>query len=214
MTLKFYFHPLSSYSHKALIALYENGIAFEPRSVSDARHAAELEELWPVMRFPLLRDEARDWTVPEASIIIEYLAQHYPGPVKLVPDDPDCARQVRLRDRFFDNYLHAHVQKFAFDHVRPEGTHDAYGVAQAKQQYFVALGMVEKALAGRTWAMGEAFTMADCAAAPPLFYGNRFFGPFRDSHPLTTAYLERLMARPSYARALREAEPYFHMLPK
>lgn len=214
MTLKLYFHPLSSYSHKALIALYENAIAFEPRPVDDAQNAAELKALWPVMRFPLLRDDARDWTVPEASIIIEYLAQHYPGTIRLLPDDADRARQVRLRDRFFDNYLHAHVQKFAFDHVRPAGTHDAYGVEQAKQQYFVALDMVEKSLAGKSWAMGEDFTMADCAAAPPLFYGNRFFGPFRDSHPVTAAYLERLMARPSYARALREAEPYFHMLPK
>lgn len=214
MTLKLYFHPLSSYSHKALIALYENDIAFERRPVDNAQYAAELKALWPIARFPVLRDDARDWTVPEASIIIEYLAQHYPGPVKIVPEDADRARQVRLRDRFFDNYLHAHVQKFAFDHMRPEGTRDAYGVEQAKAQYFVALDMVEQSLAGKTWAMGDDFTMADCAAAPPLFYGNRFFGPFRASHPAAAAYLERLMARPSYARALREAEPYFHFLPK
>ena len=214
MTLKLYFHPLSSYSHKALIALYENAIAFEPRPVDNAQYADELKAFWPLMRFPVLRDDARDWTVPEASIIIEYLAQHHPGPVRLVPDDPDLARQVRLRDRFFDNYLHAHVQKFAFDRIRAQGNHDEYGVAEAKKQYFAALDMLEKSLAGKTWAMGEEFTMADCAAAPPLFYGNRFFGPFRDSHPQATAYLERLMARPSYARALREAAPYFHLLPK
>lgn len=214
MTLKLYFHPLSSYSHKALIAFYENDIAFEPKSVGDPANAAELKRLWPLMRFPLLRDEARDHTVPEATIIIEYLAQHYPGSVRLVPADPDRARQVRMRDRFFDNYLHAPVQKFAFDFLRPEDKRDPYGVAESKAMYFTALDMVETSMANKTWAMGDEFTMADCAAAPPLFYGNRFFGPFDATHPNATAYLRRLMARPSYARALREAEPYFELLPK
>jgi glutathione S-transferase len=214
MTLKLYFHPLSSYSHKALIALYENDTAFEPKSVSDADNAAELKRLWPLMRFPVLRDEARAHTVPEASIIIEYLGLHYPGGVKLVPDDPDRARQVRMRDRFFDNYLHAQVQKFAFDKRRPEDSRDAYGVEQARVEYFAALDLLETSMAAKTWAIGDEFTMADCAAAPALFYGNRFFGPFRESHPNSAAYLDRLMARESYARALREAQPYFHMLPK
>jgi len=213
MSLELYLHPLSSYSHKALIAFYENDVAFEPRRVDDPVIYDELKSIWPLARFPLLRDTARDRIVPEASIIIEYLAQHYPGKVKLVPDDADLARQVRMRDRFFDNYLHAQVQKFAFDHVRPADQRDAYGVEEARAMYFKALDMVESSMASKTWAMGDDFTMADCAAGPPLFYGNRFFGPFNDTHKNATAYLERLMSRPSYARALDEAKPFFHYLP-
>ena len=213
MALQLYLHPLSSYSHKALMAFYENDIAFEPRRVDDPAVYEELKGIWPLARFPFLRDSARDHVVPEATIIIEYLAQHYPGKVKLIPDDPDLARQVRMRDRFFDNYLHAPVQKFAFDHVRPADKRDAYGVEEARTMYFKALDMVETSIGNKTWAMGDDFTMADCAAAPPLFYGNRFFGPFTDTHKNAAAYLERLMARPSYARALEEAKPFFHYLP-
>lgn len=214
MNLKLYLHPLSSYCHKALIAFYENDIPFEPKRVDDATVAAEFRKLWPIGRFPLLRDDSRDATVPESSIIIEYLALHYPGRTKLVPADPDLARKVRMRDRFFDNYMHTPMQKLAFDRLRPEDKRDAYGVEEAKAMYRTALDMVETAMAGSTWVMGEEFTMADCAAAPPLFYGSRFFGSFRSSHKNASAYLDRLMARPSYARALKEAEPFMHLLPK
>lgn len=213
MTLKLYMHPLSSYCHKALIAFYENDIPFEKMRVDDAGVGAEFKKMWPVGRFPVLHDDSRDAMVPESSIIIEYLALHYPGKVKLIPDNPDLARKVRMRDRFFDNYLHAAVQKFAFDSLRPKDKHDTYGVDEARAMYRTALDMVETAMAGSQWALGDDFTMADCAAAPPLFYGNRFFGSFRSSHKNAAAYLDRLMARPSYARALKEAEPYFHMLP-
>jgi glutathione S-transferase len=214
MALELYLHPLSSYCHKVLIALYENGIPFEPKRVDDPAVARELKAMWPVARFPVLRDTSRGVTVPESSIIIEYLALHYPGPVKLLPDDPDGALQVRLCDRFFDNYLHAPMQKFAFDSMRPAEKRDAYGVEEAKAMHRTALDRLESDMAGRTWAMGDDFTLADCAAAPVLFYGDRFFGPFRETHPRTMAYLARLMARPSYARALREAEPYMHLVPK
>lgn len=213
MNLKLYMHPLSSYCHKALIAFYENEIPFEAKRVDDASVGAEFKKMWPVGRFPVLRDESRDATVPESSIIIEYLALHYPGKVKLVPDDPDQARKARMRDRFFDNYMHAPMQKFAFDRLRPEDKRDSYGVDEARGMYRTALDMVETAMAGSKWALGDSFTMADCSAAPPLFYGSRFFGSFRSTHKNTAAYLDRLMARPSYARALKEAEPYFHMLP-
>lgn len=214
VTLKLYMHPLSSYTHKTLIAFYENDIPFEARVLGDAAAAGELKALWPVGRFPVLRDEARGRTIPESSAIVEYLALHHPGPVRLIPDDPDLAIEARMRDRFFDNYLHAPVQKFAFDARRPEGRHDTYGVEEAKAMYRTALDILEAEIAGRTWIVGDAFTLADCAAAPALFYGERFYGPFRDSHPNALAYLDRLMARPSYARALREAEPYFGLLPK
>ncbi len=210
--MKLYLHPLSSYCHKALIAFYENNIAFEPVIV-DGSTFADFKKLWPLGKFPVLHDEARDQVVPESTIIIEYLAQHYPGRVKLVPDDPDRARQVRMRDRFFDQYLHTPMQKFAADHMRPTDHRDPYGLDEARRAYRAALDMVETDLAGKTWVMGDDFTMADCAAAPALFYGNRFYGPFRDSHPTAMAYLDRLLARPSYARALEEAKPYMHYLP-
>lgn len=213
MSLKLYMHPLSSYCHKAMIAFYENEIPFEAKRVDDPEIFGELKNLWPIGRFPLLRDESRDRLVPEASIIIEYLAQHYPGKVKLIPDDPDLARQVRMRDRFFDNYMHAPMQKFAFDRVRPQDKRDEYGVDEARALYRTALDMIEVSMANKTWAMGDEFTMADCAAAPTLYYGNRFFGPFRESHPNTTAYLDRLCSRPSYARALEGAKPFFKFLP-
>jgi glutathione S-transferase len=213
VTLKLYMHPLSSYCHKALIAFYENDIPFEPKLI-DGVSVGDFKKLWSLGKFPVLQDEGRQEMVPESTIVIEYLALHYPGRVKLIPEDPDLARRVRLRDRFFDNYLHTPMQKFPGDHLRPPGNRDPFGVEEAKTTYRTALDMVESEMAAKTWAMGEQFTMADCAAAPALFFGNRFYGPFRQSHPNAMAYLDRLMARPSYARALKEAEPYMHLLPK
>ncbi len=212
--LTLYLHPLSSYCHKALIAFYENDVPFEPKRVDDPAVYGELKSLWPMARFPVLRDATRGATIPESTIIIEYLARHYPGPVKLIPDDPDRAIQVRLADRFFDNYLHTPMQKFASDRMRPQDKRDAYGLEEARAHYLRALDRIESEIADRIWATGDEFTLADCAAAPALYYGNHFYGPFRETHPRAMAYLGRLMARPSYARALREAEPYMHLLPK
>lgn len=214
MKLELYLHPLSSYCHKVLIALYENDIPFAAKRVDDPGVGKDLRALWPIGRFPVLRDESRGVTVPESTIIIEYLARHYPGPVSLLPDDPGRELEARLRDRLFDLYLHTPMQKFAFDRMRPPEKRDPHGVDEAAALYRTALDRFESEIAGRTWAIGDEFTLADCAAAPALFYGSRFFGPFRESHPRTTAYLERLMARPSYARALEEAKPYMHLLPK
>jgi len=214
MALELYLHPLSSYCHKALIAFYENGIPFEPKRVDDPAVYAELKSRWPLARFPVLRDASRGVTIPESSIIVEYLALHYPGPVKLIPDDPDRALQVRLADRFFDSYLHTPMQKFASDRNRPAGERDPHGLEHAKVLYRTALDRFESEIADRAWVMGDDFTLADCAAGPTLFYGDRFFGPLRETHPRAMAYLERLKARPSYARALREAEPFMHLLPK
>ena len=214
MTLKLYMHPLSSFTHKVLIAFYENDIPFEAKRLDDATVAGEFRKMWPIARFPLLRDESRDRVVPESSIIIEYLALHYPGKVKLLPDDPELAREVRLRDRFFDSYLHTPMQKVPADRLRPEGKRDPLGVDEARAMYRTALDMLESELAGKRWVMGEDFTMADCAAAPALFYGHQFFGPFRETHNNVMAYLDRLMARASFARVLQEAKPYMHMVPK
>jgi len=213
MALKLYLHPLSSYCHKALMALYENDTPFQPILI-DATTIGAFRKLWPLGKFPLLHDEARGELVPESTIIIEYLNLHYPGKVALIPADPERARQVRMHDRFFDLYLHTPMQKFAADRLRPPDRRDPYGLDEARRAYIAALDMVESDLAGKTWVMGEEFTMADCAAGPALFYGNRFYGPLRETHPVSMAYLDRLMQRPSYARALREAEPFMHLLPK
>jgi glutathione S-transferase len=214
MSLTLHFHPLSSFCHKALIALYENETPFTPHIVDFANEAssAEFRKLWPIAKIPVLRDDARDWTVPEASIIIEYLAQHYPGPTKLVPDDAERARQTRLRDRFFDLYVNVPMQKIVTDKLRPPGKSDPHGVDEAKALLHTALGMIEHDMAAKTWAIGDAFGMADCAAAPALFYADKVM-PLAGTHPLAARYLARLMDRPSFARALHEAQPYFAMFP-
>jgi len=215
MSLKLYFHPLSSFCWKALVALYENDTPFEPHLVDlgDAASNAAFKKIWPIGKFPVLRDEARDQTIPESSIIIEYLTRHYPGRTKLVPEDADLARETRLRDRFYDLYVHVPMQKVVTDRLRPKGMNDPYGVEQAKAQILTALGMIEPEMATKTWAMGEAFTMADCAAAPALYYANLVV-PFSTTHENAAAYLGRLLDRPSFARAVREAEPYRHLFPK
>jgi len=214
MSLKLYFHPLSSFCQKALIALYENDTPFEPTMVNllDEAAAAAFKRIWPIGKFPVLRDEARDRTVPESSIIIEYLAQHYPGKSRLVPDDADLARQTRLRDRFFDLYLHLPMQKVVTDKLRPVGKNDAYGVEEAKGMIRTALGMLDQDIATKSWAMGEAFTLADCAAAAPLFFSNKLV-PFGESRNSLCSYFERLGRRPSIARTFEEARPYLKFFP-
>jgi glutathione S-transferase len=215
MSLTLYFHPFSSFCQKVLIALYENATPFQPKLIDlgDLASRAELEQIWPICKFPVLRDEARDWTIPESSTIIEYLAQHYPGPSQLVPTDPDLARQVRMRDRFFDNYVEVPMQKIVADRLRPADKKDPFGVDQARRQLQVSLDMTERAMAKQTWAIGEQFTMADCAAAPGLYYV-QLVQPFDQSHPHATAYFRRLMARPSFARVVSEAEPYRKLFPQ
>jgi glutathione S-transferase len=215
MSLTLYFHPRSSFCQKALIALYENDTPFEPRIIDllDEVSSAELKRIWPIGKFPVLRDGVRDCTIPEASIIIEYLAQHYPGRVPLVPADPELARQTRLRDRFFDLYVNVPIGKIVTDRLRPAGRNDPHGVDEAKRLLQTALGMIEQEMVTPGWAVGDAFTQADCAAAPALFYANIVM-PFADTHRNTSAYLDRLKQRPAFARALREAEPYLKMMPQ
>lgn len=214
MSLTLHFHPLASYCHKALIALYENGTPFTPKLVdlsSEAERAAMLK-LWPIGKFPVLRDEVRDQTIPESSIIIEYLDRHYPGNIRFIPEDADLAWRTRLRDRFYDLYVHEPMQKIVVDRLRPPGNSDAFGVDEARARLLNSYGMIDREMAAATWAMGDAFSLADCAAAPALFYANEVV-PF-GTHKHVAAYFERLKARPSYARVLREAEPYFAMFPR
>jgi glutathione S-transferase len=214
MSLTLYYHPLASYCWKALIALYENDTPFEPHIVDlmDPTSAAAFKKIWPIGKFPVLRDEARGVTVPEASIVIEYLALHYPGRTQLVPTDPEQAWRVRLGDRIYDHYVNDPMAKIVTDRIRPAGRNDPHGVEEARTLLRTALDVVEAETAGRTWAVGEAFTMADCAAAPALFYADKVM-PFAGTHRHAAAYLARLTQRPSFARVLQEAQPYFKMFP-
>jgi len=215
MSLTLHFHPLSSFCWKALIALYENDIPFTAHSVDlgNAAERAALLKLWPIGKFPVLRDDARGETVPESSIIIEYLDIHYPGRTRFTPADPGAALQARLRDRFYDLYVHLPMQKAMGDRLRPVDKTDPHGVAEARMQLKTSYRMIEAQMAANTWAIGEAFSMADCAALPSLFYAN-MVEPFGGTHPNVSAYFERLKARPSIARVMKQAEPYFSMVPK
>lgn len=215
MALTLYFHPLSSFCQKVLIALYENDTPFMPRitNLGDANDRAELLAMWPIGKFPVLHDDSRNQVVAETSIIIEYLEQHYPGKTKLIPTDADAARQVRFADRFYDLYVNETMQKIVGDRLRPKESKDPFGVGQAKARLKTVYDMIEKDMDGPTWATGESYTMADCAASPALFYANNVL-PFGSEHRNVTAYFDRLQARSSYKRAREEAEPYFHLFPK
>ena len=214
MTLTLHYHPLSSYSWKALIPLHEHATPFE-RVIVDYGDPASRDAhfaLWPIGKIPVLHDAARGETVPEASVIIDYLDRHYPGPATLVPADPDQAWRARLWDRFFDLHVHTHVQKIVGDRIRPAGRQDPHGVADARAQLTAALGYLETQAPARTWFLGEAFGLVDCAAMPALYYADRV-QPFGTGQGAVRAYLDRLMARPSAARVIKEAEPYFSMFP-
>jgi glutathione S-transferase len=214
MSLKLFLHPLSSYCQKVLVAFYENGTPFEPVFVNlgDAESSRELRTLWPIGKFPVLRDEGRRVTVPESSIIIEYLDRHYPGATRLVPDGNDAQWQTRLKDRFYDLHVHSHMQKIVGDRLRPTNKRDPFGVDQAKAAIGAAYDMIDAEMAERHWAMGDAFSIADCSAAPALFYA-KLTVPFGERKNLT-AYFERLASRSSFARVTEEAKPYFHLFPK
>jgi glutathione S-transferase len=213
--LTLHFHPLSSFCWKVLIALYENDTPFTPNMVNlgDEAERAALLKLWPVGKFPVLRDDARDQTVPETSIIIEYLGQYYPGRTRFIPADPDLAWQTRLRDRFYDFYVHLPMQKIVGDRLRPEAAKDPHGVEEARERLRSCYDMIDQQMTSSSWAMGEAFGLADCAAFPALFYSDKV-EPLGEKHGNAAAYLERLKARPSVARVLKEAEPYFKMFPQ
>ena len=202
---RLYAHPFSSYCQKVLVALYENGTPFDYRSLEDAQNNAELAALWPMKRFPVLADGER--TVLEASCIIEYLQLRHPGPVRLIPEDRDAALEVRMLDRFFDNYVSTPQQKVVFDALCAEADRDPHGVRKARAMLETAYAWLDARMAARTWAAGDAFSLADCAAAPFLFYADwtHAIDP-RFAH--VRAYRERLLARPSFKRAVDEARPY------
>lgn len=212
MSMELYAHPFSSYCQKALIALYENGIPFAFRMLGPGheKEAAEHAARWPLKRMPLLVDGGR--TVVEASIIIEHLGIHHPGPVRLIPAEPAAALEVRMLDRFFDNYVMTPMQKIVGDCLRPAGNRDSHGVAEARRLLDAAYGWLDGTLAGRNWAAGDSFTLADCAAAPALFYAD-WVQPVDPAFAHACAYRKRLLERPSVARAVDEARPYRSLFP-
>ncbi|HVY90674.1 MAG TPA: glutathione S-transferase family protein [Hyphomonadaceae bacterium] len=215
MTLRLHLHPLSSYCWKTLIAFYEAGVPFESQIVdlSDAKQREEFYKLTPLGKFPVLVDEASGKGFPESSIIIEYLATNYPSAAKLIPADKELALRVRLSDRFYDNYVHNYMQDIVADRIRPADKKDPYGVEQTRAKLDASLSLVDRDMAEGGWATGLTFTMGDCAAAPALYYANRVM-PFGERHAGAARYLERLVARPSVQRVIKEAEPYFHMFPQ
>jgi glutathione S-transferase len=214
MSLKLYFHPLASFCHKALIAFYEAGIAFEAVIVdlADPASSAAFKAIWPMGKMPVLRDEGRGQTIAESTIVIEYLQAHYCRGMRFIPADADAAWQARMWDRFFDNYMQEPMQKIVVDRLRPPGRNDAFGVEQAVAQLQQAYAVLESQMESKTWAMGDEFTLADCAAAPALFYADTVV-PFEAGHRNLRGYFQRLTERPAFARVLAEAEPYFNLFP-
>ncbi len=209
MALQLFGHPFSSYTWKALIALYENATPFEFRHLEDEAAGKEWAALWPIGRFPTLVDGDR--AIFEASVIIDYLQLHHPGPVRLLPADPDAAIEVRMLDRVFDNYVMGSMQVPVLNAIRPDGQRDPYGVDQAMAMLDRSYAWLDARMASREWAAGD-FGLADCAAAPSLFYAD-WVRPIPETLANLRAYRSRLLARPSVVRCVEEARPYRHYFP-
>lgn len=212
MPLAVYGHPFSSYTQKVLIALHENDTPYAFRSVApdQPEHAAEWLRRWPLRKFPLLVDGDRQ--AVETSIIIEYLQLEHPGPVRLIPADPVAALQVRFLDRFFDLHVMSPVQEAVAAALTGDAARRKAGLDLAVEKLERAYAWLEGELAGRTWAAGPAFTLADCAAGPSLFYAD-WTHPIAATYRTLRAYRSRLLARPSFARAIDAARPFRHLFP-
>jgi glutathione S-transferase len=212
MPLALYGHPFSSYTQKVLIALYENALPFEFRSIGPdtPQHVGEWLRRWPLRKFPLLVDGERD--VAETSIIIEYLQLAHPGPVRLLPADAMAALDVRFLDRFFDLHVMSPVQHAVGGALSGNPDKRREGLAHAAEKLEWAYAWLEQRLEGRTWAAGDGFSLADCAAAPSLFYAD-WVHPISADYPVLRAYRSRLLGRPSFARAVEEARPYRPLFP-
>jgi glutathione S-transferase len=208
--LTFYGHPISSFTWKALIALYENDTPFDFITV-DQTTFADFIAKWPMGKFPILIDSDRKTMTTETSVIIEYLDTYYPGRTRFIPKDIDAALEVRRWDRVFD-HVNTTMAKVVLDNIRAEGQHDPIGVEEAKRAVHAAYTVIEAQLGDRDFIVGDSFTMADCAAAPALWYGVRNV-PLDGKYPRIAAYRERLNARASFARCLEGCEPLFHLYP-
>lgn len=208
-----HYHPLSSYCQKALIAADVLGVALDKRllNLGDPAEWAAFQALWPTGKMPLLVDQGRP--LGETSILIEYLQLHHAAPgYRLIPTDPDLALDVRLWDRMFDLYVMAPMQALTSDLLRPEARRDAFGTAQAREKLHSAYAFIDRRMEGRTWVCGNEFTLADCAAAPSLFYAVTY-EPLRAEQVHLAAYFERLVDHPAVAAAIEGARPWFQHYP-
>ncbi|HEY5722955.1 MAG TPA: glutathione S-transferase family protein [Allosphingosinicella sp.] len=208
--LQLFSHPFSSYCQKVLVALWEKEIPFTYRNLEEPNSAAERASLWPLGRFPVLLDGSE--TVVESSIIIEHLDLRHEGPIRLIPEDKIAALEVRFMDRCFDNYVMDVMSKPVFEAIKGEAGRKEAAMAEAAQALDIAYAWLEDRLKTRTWAAGGDFTMADCAAAPSLFYADWVHGISPEFGRLRE-YRAQLLERPSFARAVEEARPYRSYFP-
>jgi glutathione S-transferase len=211
--LTLHYHPLSSYCHKVLIALDELQVEVDKQllNLGNPTERSAYLALWPTGKMPLLMDHGRP--IPETSIIIEHLQRHHARPGRtLIPDDPDEAIEVRLWDRVLDLYVMTPMQALTADLLRPEGDRDAHSVARARESLLSAYALIDRQLEGRTWVAGDAFSMADCAAAPALFYAVTYV-PLLPQHKRLAGYFDRLMDHPPVARTIDQARPWFKFYP-
>jgi glutathione S-transferase len=210
MTLTLFAHPFSSYCQKALVALWEKQLPFDYRHLEEPGASEALAALWPIGRFPILVDAGR--MVAETTIIVEYLDMHHPGAAMLIPGDREAALEARFMDRFFDNYVMSAMQKPVFEALKGEKGRREEAMEEARKALDTAYRWLEQRLQGRAWAAGDTFTLADCAAAPSLFYADwvHEIGP---ECPRLRDYRSQLLARPSFARAVEEGRPYRHYFP-
>ncbi len=214
MMLTLYYHPLSSFCWKVLIALYENEISFTPHLVNlgEKESRENFLKIWPIGQFPVLQDVERNQIIPQSTVIIEYLHLYYPGPSKLLPENLDLALECRRWNEFLDDYIHVQMQKVVSNSIRSKEEIDILGEAQSRKFILKAYDILEERMKKQDWMIGDCFSMADCAAAPALFYGNKV-EPFEQTYPNLAAYLERLKQRSSFALVLEEAKPYFQFFP-
>jgi glutathione S-transferase len=212
MSLTLYYHPLASFCWKPLIAFYEGKIPFFAHLVDlgDEKSRNDFLKIWPMGEFPVLHDKHREQIIPQSSTIIEYLSLYYES--SMISANQEQALETRRWNEFYDNYLHVPMQKIVADCMRPAAEKDSKGVAEARDVIQSSYGILERAMKGKTWAVGDAFSMADCSASPALFYADKV-EPLGVKYPSLLSYLERLKQRPSFARVLEEATPYFHMFP-
>lgn len=214
MSLTLYYHPLASFCYKPLIALYEAGIDFEPVVVDlgEERSREAFWQVWPFRKFPVLVDAASGDTVGESATVVEYLERFSPSGSSMLAGDPRNAWRARMWDRIFDDELHLPMQRIVLDSLRPDGAHDEFGNTQAIGQIERTYGILEDRLPAEGWMVDGAFGLAECSAAPALFWANTVH-PLGDRYPVVKGYLQRVKDRPSVARVLSEAAPYFHMFP-